>query len=227
MLKIYGVPISVHTRKVIVVAITKGLEYENLPVVPVIPGNPPANWRDLSPTGKIPAITDGDFTLADSAAICVYLDRHYPAAPVYPSATRALAETLSFEQFAGNLFREVVHPLFHETIVHPRILNVPTDQHRIYDVLARAVPVNFGSLDGSLRGDWLAGDQPTVADFAVTSNLVTYRYLGFDLYRNRFPRLAAHFDRTLQLPAFREAMRREQAAVDSMSLDRSWHVPHR
>ena len=79
MLKIYGVPISVHTRKVIVVALAKKLEHEVIPVVPVIPGNPPANWRELSPTGKIPALTDGDFTVADSAAICGYLERIHPA----------------------------------------------------------------------------------------------------------------------------------------------------
>jgi glutathione S-transferase len=35
MLKIYGVPLSVHTRKVIVVARLKGLPYEVVPVVPV------------------------------------------------------------------------------------------------------------------------------------------------------------------------------------------------
>ena len=66
MLKIYGVPISVHTRKVIVAAIAKGLAHEVVPVVPVVPGNPPPNWRELSPTGLIPALVDGDFTLADS-----------------------------------------------------------------------------------------------------------------------------------------------------------------
>ncbi len=94
MLKIYGVPISVHTRKVIVVALAKGLAHEVIPVVPVIPDNPPANWRELSPTGKIPALTDGDFTLADSAAICAYLDRIQPAQPVYPSAPRDYAMAL-------------------------------------------------------------------------------------------------------------------------------------
>ena len=64
MLKIYGTPVSVHTRKVIVAAIAKGIEYEVVPVVPVIPGNPPPNWRQLSATGRIPALADGDFTLA-------------------------------------------------------------------------------------------------------------------------------------------------------------------
>ncbi len=227
MLKIHGVPISVHTRKVIVVALTKGLEYENLPVVPVIPGNPPANWREISPTGRIPAITDGDFTLCDSAAICAYLERLHPSPPAYPSGARDYARTLAYEQYAGTLFAEVVRPLFHETIVHPKIRNIPTDTKRIHDVLTRVVPEQFGYLDGVAGGDWLVGDSPSVADYAVTSNLITYRYLGFDLYADRFPRLAAHFARVLALPALREAMKREQPAVDSMNLDRKWHVPDR
>jgi glutathione S-transferase len=227
MLKIHGVPISVHTRKVIVVALTKGLEYENLPVVPVVPGSAPANWRELSPTGRIPAITDGDFTLCDSAAICAYLDRLYPDPAVYPAAARDYARALALEQYAGHLFAEVVRPLFHETVVHPRIRQIPTDPERIRDVLGRVVPEQFGYLERELRGDWLVDGAPSVADFAVASNLITYRYLGFDLHADRFPMLAAHFERVLRLPAMREAMKREQAAVDSMNLDRKWHVPNR
>jgi glutathione S-transferase len=227
MLQIHGVPISVHTRKVIVVALTKHLDYQNLPVVPVIPGSPPANWREISPTGKIPAITDGDFSLCDSAAICAYLEREHPEPPVYPSRARDYGRALAYEQYAGTLFAEVVRPLFHETIVNPKIRNLPGDAVRIQDVLTRVVPEQFGYLDGELNGGWLVGDSPSVADYAVTSNLITYRYLGFDLSADRFPRLAAHFDRVLRLPALREALKREQPAVDSMNLDRKWHVQDR
>ena len=227
MLKIYGVPISVHTRKVIVVALAKGLHFEVIPVVPVIPGNPPANWRELSPTGKIPALTDGDFTVADSAAICAYLEKVHPAQPVYPAAPRDYATALSLEQYAGALFRDVVHPLFQETFVMPRIQKVATNQARIDKVLVTAVPEMFGYLDGEIRGDFFAGGRPTVADFSVVSNLVTYQYLGFDLHRDRFRRLAALFDRVIRLEAVSEALRLEQPVVDSMALDRSWHVQDR
>jgi glutathione S-transferase len=227
VLKIYGVPISVHTRKVIVVALTKGLEFEVIPVVPVIPGNPPANWRELSPTGKIPALTDGDFTVADSAAICAYLEKIHPAQPVYPSGPRDYATALSLEQYAGALFRDVVHPLFQETFVFPRIQQVPTNQKRIDKVLGETVPEMFGFLDAAIRHDYLAGDRASVADFAVASNLITYQYIGFDLYRARFPRLASLFDRVMQHEAMSEALRREQPVVDSMALNRSWHVQDR
>ena len=190
-------------------------------MVPVIPGNPPANWRELSPTGKIPALTDDDFTVADSAAICAYLEKIHPAQPVYPSTPREYATALSFEQYAGALFRDVVHPLFQETFVFPRIQKVATNQKRIDQVLAGR------SRAGDVRVIWtprfaasyLAGDRPTVADFAVVSNLITYQYIGFDLYRERFRRLAALFDRVMRHPAMTEAMRREQPVVDSMALE--------
>jgi glutathione S-transferase len=227
MLKIYGAPISVHTRKVIVAAIAKGLAHEVIPVVPVIPGNPPPDWRALSATGKIPALVDGDFRLTDSNAICAYLERLRPTPSLYPAVAREYALALSYEQFATHLFGEVVRPLFHETVVHPKIRNVPTDSKRIEAVLETSVPETFGYLEAALDGEWLAGGALSVADIAVASNLVTYRYLGFDPYRDRFPRLAAHFDRVLRHPALREALQREQPFVDSMGLDRRWHVQDR
>lgn len=222
MLKIYGIPISVHTRKVIVVALAKGLPYELVPVVPVMPGNPPANWREISPTGLIPALADGDFMLADSAAICAYLERQYPQAPVYPAAARDYASALSLEQYAGKLFVDVVRPLFHEVFVHPRIQQRPTDPLQVDAVLTHALPEVFGHLDVLAAAGHLAGDALSVADIAVVSNLVTYQYMGFDLYRGRYPRLAALFDRVLRHPAMRETLRREREVVDSMGLHRDF-----
>ncbi len=218
MLKIYGVPISVHTRKVIVVALAKDLPHEVVPVVPVIPDNPPANWRQLSPTGNIPALTDGDFTVADSAAICAYLERLRPEPPLYPQPARDYALALSLEQYAGTVFRDVVRPLFHETVVHPKMRGVATDHERVNDVLNNAMPETFGYLDRIAGERFLAGALMSVADIAVASNLTTYQYIGFELDRHRFPRLAALYDRTIRQPAMREALHREQAVVASMGL---------
>lgn len=218
MLKIYGVPISVHTRKVVVVALAKDLPHEVVPVVPVVPDSLPHNWRQLSPTGKIPALTDGDFTIADSAAICAYLERLHPGHPVYPQPPHDYALALSLEQYAGTLFRDVVHPLFHEVFVHPKVRGVAADQKRIDEVLANVVPEIFGYLDGLAGEGFLVGKAMSIADIAVVSNLITYQYIGFDLYRARFGRLAALFDSIVTQPAMRETLRREQPVVDSMGL---------
>jgi glutathione S-transferase len=213
MLKIYGVPVSVHTRKAIVVAIAKNLAHEVVPVVPVIPGNPPENWRELSPTGKIPALADGAFTVSDSAAICSYMERMQPEPSLYPREARAFAKTLELEQYAGTLFRDVVHPLFHETFVNPKIRNIPTDSARVDDVLRYSAPEHFAYLDGV---DW---DEPLdIAQIAVVSNLINYQYIGFDPMRAEFPRLAALHDRVIAHPAVREALKREAPVAKSMGL---------
>ena len=221
MLKIYGVPVSVHTRKAIVVAIAKDLPHEVVPVVPVIPGNPPANWRELSPTGKIPALAHGDFTVEDSAAICAYMERLQPRPALYPQEARAYAQALALEQYAGTLFREVVHPLFHETFVHPKIRRIPTDVARVDDVLTYALPEHFGYLD---RITW--DESLSVAQIAVVSNLVTFQYVGFDPRRSEYPNLAALFDRVMAHPAMEEAVRRERPVVEAMGLQAGFLAEH-
>ena len=89
-------------------------------------------------------------------------------------------------------------------------------------MLNEALPETFGYLDSVAGGDFLAGKSMSVADIAVASNLITYQYIGFDLYRSRFPRLAALVDRMVRQPAMREALRREQGVVDSMGLERGF-----
>src|SRR5262245_17958948 len=101
MLTIHGVPLSVHTRKVIVTAILKKVDYRLEVVIPVIPENPPPNWGTLSPTGLIPIIQDGDYTLADSNAICLYLERKHPSPSILPSDVRDYGRALWFDAYAG------------------------------------------------------------------------------------------------------------------------------
>ena len=122
MLTIHGVPLSVHTRKAIVTAILKKIEYRFEVVIPVIPDNPPPNWSTLSPTGLIPVLQDGDFTLAIPTAICLYLEKKQPAPPILPSDAKDYGRALWFDAYAGGtIFRHVVHPLFAQTVVSPNI----------------------------------------------------------------------------------------------------------
>jgi glutathione S-transferase len=220
MFKIHGVPISVHTRKVIVTALHKGLDFEVLPVVPVVPESLPPNWRELSPTGRIPVLSDGDFHLADSAAICAYLERLHPKAPLYPHGDQAqdTARVLSLEQYAGALFADLVRPLFHETFVNPNTLKQPVGSAHVARLLNEVLPPMFSYLDRIARGAFFVGNTLSIADIAVASNLLTYRYLGFELDALRYPRLAALFERVLRMPALKEALRREQPVVQAMGL---------
>jgi len=219
MLKIYGVPISVHTRKVIVTAIEKKLPYENEAVIPF---NPPPGWADLSPTGKIPAFTDGEVALCDSSVICAYLERTHSSPPIYPTDTHDYIEALWFEEYAdGTIFREVTHGLFFNRVIRPKILNTPADQGAIDTILNEAVPTVFGYLEKSLSAPYLAGGRFTVADIALLSNLINFHYLGYTI-DPRYPKLAGYFARNIRQRSMAAALKAEQSTAAGMGLERGF-----
>jgi glutathione S-transferase len=192
-------------------------------VIPVIPGNPPANWGTLSPTGLIPVMQDGDFTLADSTAICLYLEKKHPAAPVLPADTNAYGRALWFDAYAGGtIFRHLVHPLFAQTVVGPNINKVPSDKAVIDNVLTSVRPKIFGYLESQISGKYLVGDSMTLADIAVTSNFVVYQYLGFEIDAGQYPALAKYLRGIMATPAFQRALADEQPFVDQMGLKRDF-----
>jgi glutathione S-transferase len=89
----------------------------------------------------------------------------------------------------------------------------------IGQVFAESVPQVFGYLDGMAGDGFLVGQAMTAADLAVVSNLVTYRYCGFDLDRNRFGRLAKYFDRMISVPCIRQTLQNEKSSAESMGLN--------
>ena len=223
MITIHGVPLSVHTRKAIVTAILKKMDYRFEVVIPVIPDNPPPNWSTLSPTGLIPAMQDGDFTLADSNAICLYLERKQPTPAVLPAEARAYGRTLWFDAYAGGtLFRHVVHPLFQQTIVAPNIRKVPSDKAVIDDVLGKVQPKIFGYLESQIDGKFLVGSALTLADIAIVSNFIVYQYIGYKLDGATYPKLSRYIRDIARHDAFRNALEDEKPFVAKMGLDRSF-----
>ncbi len=223
MITIHGVPLSVHTRKAIVTAILKDIDYKFEVVIPVIPDNPPPNWRALSPTGLIPAMQDGDFTLADSTAICLYMEKKQPAPAVLPGEGKAYGRALWFDAYAGGTnFRHVVHPLFHQTIVAPNIRKVPSDRAVIDQVLNEVQPEIFGYLESEIDGKFLIGNAMTLADIAIASNFIIYQYIGYKIDAARYPKLAKYVRGVADNAAFRKALDDEKPFVANLGLDRTF-----
>lgn len=219
MLTIYGVPISVHVRKALVTANLKGIEHK---VDPVIPFNPPPNWNALSPTGLIPAMQDGDITLAESTAICFYLERMKEAPAILPADTNACSRVLFFDGYAGNVFRSVIHGLFFQKIITPAILKGTTDQSVIDKILATTQPKVFEYLESQIGGDFLVGDSLTLADIGIVSNLINYQYLGFPIDKAKYPQLAKYTRGIVALEPFQRALSNEKLFAEQMGLERGF-----
>lgn len=221
MLTIHGVPLSVHTRKVIVTAILKKLDYRFEVVIPVIPESAPPNWGTLSPTGLIPVLQDGDFTLPDSSAICLYLERTQPSPPILPSDAGAYGRAMWFDAYAGGtIFRHVVQPLFVQTIANPNINKVPVDKAVIDNILNNIQPKILSYLDSQIEGTFLVGNALTLADVAIVSNFILYQYMGYRIDAAKYPRLAKYLKQIAAIDACRKALDDEKPFVARMGLDR-------
>ena len=61
------------------------------------------NILSYSPSGKVPALRDGDLTIWDSLAICEYLAECFPDRQLWPNnkEKRAVARTVSAEMHSG------------------------------------------------------------------------------------------------------------------------------
>jgi glutathione S-transferase len=221
-MKIYGVPISVHTRKVMLAAKLKKIPFELQVVIPVLPGNPPPDWREISPTSLIPAIDDNGFRLADSTAILHYLERKKPTPTLFPADAKLLCTSLFLDAWAGSaLFRSVVHPIFQNQVVNPNIRKVPADQAAIDTAMNSAAPEAFSYLESLGPNDYLVGDCFTIADLAVVSNLTTFHYLGRRIAPS-FPKLNTYFQRQISSPLINQALAQETPYVEQLGLDRSF-----
>jgi glutathione S-transferase len=222
-MKIWGAPLSVHTRKVILASRIKSIPHDITPVIPVIPDNPPANWRSLSPTGLIPAIDDDGYVLADSTAIVHYLERKVPEPALLPRKLEDYGRALFLDAWAGDvLFRPVVRPLFYNQVVGPRMHDTPGDQRAIDTALGTAAPEAFGYLEQQGPAKFLVGDQLTIADLAVVSNLIMFHYLGHRIDVAQWPQLAAYFRRQIDSPVIRSTLQAETPFGQNFGLDRSF-----
>lgn len=214
MLKIHGVPFSAHTRKVIIAALEKRIPYE---LVPVIPLTPPAGWQELSPLGLIPIIQDGDFTLADSTAICQYLDRAYPGVSLYPGDARQFAHVLWIEEFVDSgVAPHVLRGLLMQRVFAPKFLGKAPDEALIKTSLTQMIPARFAYLEQALRGDWFVANAFSMADVAVASILMNFHFAGEEVDAIRYPKLAHFLSRTLARPSFRQALQAEVPAAQSV-----------
>lgn len=219
MITIYGVPISVHARKPIVTAIAKNIPHK---VEPVIPFDPPANWASLSPTGLIPAMQDGDFSVAESGAICLYLERKQPAPAILPTSDKEYSRVVFFDGYAGWMFRSLVQPLFFQKVINPAIFKGKTDEDVIDTLLSEQRPKIFGYLESQMNGKFLVGSQLSLADIAIVSNLINYHYLGFSVDRDEYPKLKTYAEGILALEPVRKALAGEAPAAEQMGLDRGF-----
>ncbi len=209
-MKVFGFPVSPFVRKVHVAAAEKGLEIET---VLFDPRNPPAEFLAASPFRKIPALQDGDFTLADSTAIVTYLEALQPEPPLLPADPKARGRAIWFEEFADTILAPASGKVVFNRFVGPKLMGIPGDEAAAAQGEKDIAPI-FDWLDGAASTErWLAGETFSVGDIAVASVLRTLGYVGLAPDAANHPATAAWYGRVLARPAWQAVAEREAPIV--------------
>lgn len=210
---VYGSSLSPFVRKVLAFASEKGID---LDVVAARMRDENPDFREASPFGKMPALRDGDYCLADSSAIVHYLEAKKPEPQLIPSEAQARGRTIWFDEFADTILFGCGQKLFFNRIVAPRFLKRDGDEQAaaiaerdelppILDYLESVVPEGKG---------YLVGDRLTLADISVASPFVNFRHVGLEVDEGRHPRIAAYVRRMLERPSFSSWVERETAFLE-------------
>ncbi len=163
-MKLFGFPLSPFVRKVLLVAAEKGVTIE---AAPANPRDPSPEFLAASPFRKIPALQDGDFTLADSTAIVTYIDALHPAPATTPGDARARGRAIWFEEFADTIVSAAGGKLVFNRFVAPKVLGMPGDEVAAAAGEAELAPI-LAYLESQAPADgWLAGPDFSIADIAV------------------------------------------------------------
>ena len=154
-----------------------------------------ADAHALNPSGKVPILADGDLTVTDSAAICVYLadkhgDKHMGAAP----GLAGRAEMDSWMHFAQSEFEAPLWNKLRHRFLLPQELRVDVGPAAAYD-FANEVK----ALDRRL------GDRPYALGSRFSAVDVILGDIGAWARAGRFgigsERVNAYLDRVLSRPA--------------------------
>jgi glutathione S-transferase len=198
---LYHLPLSPHSRKVRLVLAEKRLPFE-LRVEKVWERRP--DYLDLNPAGTVPTlIEENDLVIADSGAICEYLDEAYPDTSLMG---RTLAERVEVRRltawFDGKFGTEVTRNLLGEK--HMRRIagrgNPDPAAIRTGYTAMRYHMEYLGWLAETRK--WLAGATLSTADFAAAAHLSALDFIG-DVDWSLSPAAKDWYARMKSRPSFR------------------------
>jgi len=205
---VYGSTLSPYVRKVVAFAGEKGIEFELQPTG--APNHSP-EYLEASPFKKMPAMCDGDYTLADSSAIIHYLEAKHPEPALIPGDPQQRGKTIWFEEFADTVLVTCGAKMFFNRIVAPRFLGRPGDEEAAASAELNDLPPILDYLEKVVpdEGAYLVGDRLTLADLAVAGPFANFRHLETKIDPDRYRRTLSYVDRILARPSFAPWVQRE------------------
>ncbi|MFN3578921.1 MAG: glutathione S-transferase family protein [Pseudomonas sp.] len=190
---LYGAILSPFVRKIRILLGEQQIAHEHKPVAPM---QQPEWYYAISPLGRIPAIQDGDLSLADSAVIAQYLQDTYPGPSLYGSNPAEAARVRWLEKYADyELAAQATFTVYSQRFLEP-LKGGQTDEDLVTKALEQKLPPLFDYLEQQLgQQRYFLGEQFSLADIAVVSQLINMAHVGALIDDQRWPGLASLLSR--------------------------------
>ncbi len=169
-----------------------------------------------NPQGLIPYLRDGDLGIAQSLAICEYLDEAYPDKPLLPPDIpgRARVRNLAFAIACD------IHPLNNLRVLNYLSDTLKLDKAGVAAWYRHWIAVGFDALEKEFAspetGKFCHGDTPTLADVClVPQTFNAKRFYSDSELDAAWPRLMAIFKSCMTVPAFDAARPENQPDAET------------
>lgn len=200
MIRLYHVPLSPFCRKVRLSLAEKKIEAE---LVEERYWERDADFMRRNPAGKVPVLRMDGRTMAESAAICEYLEEAFPEPSLMPRSSENRYEVRRLVSWFDDKFHhEVTAKLLYER-VNKKVMGQGFPDSRNVKDGARAIKYHLDYMAWLLdHRRWLAGDSMTLADFAAAAHLSCLDYIS-DVDWNRSEIVKDWYAKIKSRPAFR------------------------
>ncbi len=151
----------------------------------------------IHPHGQVPALTDGDLTLIESAAICMYLADKFPAAKLAPAlGTPERGRYYQWMVYCIATLEPPVLQVFMNTVMLPE-----AERSAAQEAAGRAQFAEVAKVIAAGLGDrpYLLGNEFSAADVMIGSTLAWASFMGL---LDGQPVLASYVERLTQRPAY-------------------------
>ena len=192
-LTLYGAILSPFVRKIRIQLAEQNIACE---LVTQPPFQQPAWYYEISPLGRIPALKDGDFNLADSGVIAQYIQDTRGGVSLYGATPQESARVRWLEKYADyELGALATLTIFRNRVVKP-LVGQECDDTAIQHALETGLPPLLDYLETQLGdGLYFLGEQFSMADIAVCCQLINMAHAGELIDEQTWPGLSSLLSR--------------------------------
>ncbi|KAK9054806.1 hypothetical protein SSX86_025885 [Deinandra increscens subsp. villosa] len=204
-LQLYSFFMSTSAYSVRIALNLKGLEYEYKAVNLFTWEQHRPEYLKINPIGFVPSLKDGDFVLADSFAIIMYLEEKYPQHPLLPRDLKKKAVNYQ----VASILTSSMQPLIRLPILIYIRQNLSDDEKISW--VHKHLGKGFAALEILLRdhaGKYATGDEIFLADVFLEPIIHASQRYDFDM--SKYPLLSRLSMAYQQVPAIQAAMPENQ-----------------